>query len=62
MTSLEAALFDPACTSHAGPAGMSRKSLVSSFKCNTLNQVRCCDEKVQAFERGGTRGHHDRTS
>ncbi len=33
--------------------------LVSSFKCNTLNRVRCCDEEVQASERGRTRGHHD---
>ncbi|MGF6300640.1 hypothetical protein OKW42_003970 [Paraburkholderia sp. WC7.3d] len=37
--------------------------LVSSSKCNTLNEIGCCDEEeLQASECGRTRGDHDRTS
>ncbi|WP_232453080.1 filamentous hemagglutinin N-terminal domain-containing protein [Burkholderia ubonensis] len=35
-------------------------SLDSSFKCNTWNEVGCCDEGIQAPERRRARGHHDR--
>lgn len=36
-------------------------ALGSTFKCNTLNRIGCCDGKtVSAFERGGARSDHDR--
>lgn len=36
------------------------RSLDSDFKCNTCDEVGCCDEEIQAFERRRTCGGHDR--